>query len=334
MNLSFPRHGIRLLTLNSHEAWIHQLEALGYPLAIIDGLPNREVSSWDKRIRPVPENARLITLNQAHETPGGYDCIIAHSIQDLMDVRTIAGARILVIHNRLESRIRGALDVMNPMMVQQTLKHYLELTGGHVVAVSRAKGESWGFAGGDVVEFGVDPEHYLPWVGDMAAGLRVANQIDRKKELLNWDFHRAAFTGIPVTIVGDNPEMPGVHPSRDWEDLKKILSHHRFFIHTAHPSLEDGYNMATIEAMAAGLPVLGNVHPTSPIEHGVSGFLCDDPGTLRLHAKQLLEDRSLAERMGRQARQKVTDFFSRSRFAAGFMKVIQKALKIEHRMMA
>ena len=87
-----------------------------------------------------------------------------------------------------------------------------------------------------------------------------------------WDFHQEAFKGLPVTLVGHNPGLAGVRASEDWEDLKKILSHHRFYIHTADPQMEDGYNMATLEAMAAGLPVLGNRHPNSSVEHGLSGF--------------------------------------------------------------
>ena len=53
-----------------------------------------------------------------------------------------------------------------------------------------------------------------------------------------------------MTLVGRNDNMPGVEPAHDWAELKQILSRHRFFVHTADPNLEDGYNMATLEAMA------------------------------------------------------------------------------------
>ncbi|MBF0436834.1 MAG: glycosyltransferase family 4 protein [Magnetococcales bacterium] len=316
----------RLLTLNCHEAWIHQLESLACPLDIIDGLPNRLVTSWDYRIRPLPINGRLITLSQAHATPGGYDCIIAHSIQDMMDVKEIPGARILVIHNRMESRVQSATVSQSIPEVQSILKNYLALVGGSVVAVSTAKGGSWGFSGCDVVEFGTDVDHYPPWRGTIAAGLRIANQIEQKKAILLWEFHQAAFADIPVTIVGVNPTMPDARPSKDWADLKETLAAHRFYIHTAHPELEDGYNMATVEAMAAGLPILGNCHPTSPVEHGKSGFLSDDPQALNQYARMLLQDQALAERLGQQARSRVVELFSLPRFAAGFKKAIEKAM--------
>jgi glycosyltransferase involved in cell wall biosynthesis len=83
--------------------------------------------------------------------------------------------------------------------------------------------------------------------------------------------------------------------------------------------------MASLEAMAAGLPVIGNRHPTSPIEHGVSGFLSDDPDELRKYAQMLLEDRDLAERMGQRARETVKERFSIKRFKEGFLRSIEIA---------
>jgi glycosyltransferase involved in cell wall biosynthesis len=119
--------------------------------------------------------------------------------------------------------------------------------------------------------------------------------------------------------------MPDVHPAGSWEELRRIFRRHRFYIHTADPRLEDGYNMATLEAMAAGLPVLGNRHPTSPVEHGVSGFLSDDPAELRGCALRLLEDRALAAQMGAAARECVARHFSGALFQAGFRRSIETA---------
>lgn len=75
-----------------------------------------------------------------------------------------------------------------------------------------------------------------------------------------------------------------------------------------HSAPEDGYNMA------AGLPVLGNCHPTSPIRNGVNGFLSDDPAELRIFAWQLLRDSDLVMRLGAEARKTVTELFSTEKF--------------------
>ncbi|MHC4511956.1 MAG: glycosyltransferase [Planctomycetota bacterium] len=119
--------------------------------------------------------------------------------------------------------------------------------------------------------------------------------------------------------------MPTVTASESWDHLKALMQAHRFYIHTADPQLEDGFNMATIEAMAAGMPVLGNWHPGSPIQHGVSGFLSNDPDELRKYARILLEDRDLAAKMGREARKTVMERFPMSRFRESFLMSIATA---------
>jgi glycosyltransferase involved in cell wall biosynthesis len=113
--------------------------------------------------------------------------------------------------------------------------------------------------------------------------------------------------------------MQGVKPAADWMDLKKILSLHRFYIHTADPRFEDGFNMAMLEAMAAGLPVLGNRYPTSPIVNGVNGFLSDNTAELRGYALRLLADRDLALQLGMQAQETVRRKYSPHQFAEKFL---------------
>ncbi|MBF0142575.1 MAG: glycosyltransferase family 4 protein [Magnetococcales bacterium] len=316
----------RLLTLNCHEAWVHQLGYLDARVDIIDGLPNRYTPSWDTHVRPVPANARLISLEAAHAPGNRYDCVIAHNMTDLMDVKLVAAARIIVFHATLEGRLAVDAAADEPQRISGIIRRYLTLTGGIGVAVSSMKGRSWGFPD-DVVPNGVDCDAYLPWSGEVAAGVRVANQIQQKRRILAWDFHERAFADLPVTIVGHNPEMPGVAPSESWDDLKGLLRRHRFFIHTAHPDLEDGYNMASLEAMAAGLPILGNRHPTSPVVHGVSGFLAETPDELNGLAKRLIDDRELAAHMGEEARRQVRKEFDISLFSRRFHRAIDKAVR-------
>jgi len=310
----------RLLVFACHEAWIYQLRNLAYALDIVVGLRGRP-AGWDEKMRPVPSNARLIRLEEVLARPQPYACIIAHNLTDLLDARPLRGPRLLVLHETLDG---AALEQALPVPIasfREAVAKFVSLSGTHVVAVSPLKGRSWGFED-DVVPFSADARHYKPWQGDLAQGLRVSNHVLRRPRILMWEFHQRAFAGLPVTLVGRNP---GVEPSAGWDYLKETFSRHRFYIHTADPRLEDGYNMATLEAMAAGLPVLGNRHPTSPVEHGVSGFLADDPVELRGYALRLLEDRALAERMGEAAREAVEKRFSPGRFQKNFTRSIETA---------
>jgi glycosyltransferase involved in cell wall biosynthesis len=83
--------------------------------------------------------------------------------------------------------------------------------------------------------------------------------------------------------------------------------------------------MAMAEAMAAGLPVLGNRHPTSLVKHGVNGFLSDDPAELHKCARLLLDNLNLAARMGQQARRTIIERFSIDRFKRSFLRSVEIA---------
>lgn len=304
----------RLLVLNCHEAWIYQLRHLDQPLDIVIDLPGRHTRGWDFAMRPLPPKARTVTLGQALSASEPYDCIIAHNPTDLIDTRTLYAPRLLVLHLTLEGM---ALEqqAKTPLSDFRTaVAAYAKQLGTHIVAVSALKAASWRVPA-NIVPVCVEPGDYLPWTGLRARGLRVSNFMMRRARTLRLDLHAAAFEDLPITIVGHNPEIPGAVASADWTDLKRTLQAHRFFIHTADTQLEDGYNMATLEAMAAGLPILGNRHPTSPIIHGVSGFLSDDPRELNLFARKLIDDRSLAADMGRAAQRCVAMQYSLLRFA-------------------
>jgi len=314
---------LKLLTLNSHEAWIYQLSALPAQVDIIDGLPNRYTASWDRRMRPVPDNGRLISLAQAQSTTTPYDCIIAHNITDIMDVKDIPGPRILVLHGMLETRLKDAPG-MTAEKIRASLNNYLRLVGGHVIAVSESKRNSWGLDA-DVIHNGVNCDDYPVWEGNISKGLRVANQITLKHEVLLWEFHQKAFHEIPIKIIGHNPDMQGIHPATDWDDLKKSLQTHRFFVHTADPRLEDGFNMAVLEAMAAGLPVIGNKHPTSLIQHGLNGFQADTPEKLAKYAVQLLEDKELAAKLGAAGKEIIRTTYSLQSFSTKLQQALHTA---------
>ena len=276
-------------------------------------------------MRPVPPNSQLITLPEALSSQKRYYCIITHNINDLMDVKFRPEPRLMVIHSTIEGRMLEEQSKVDPKRIRQMLDTYLELVGGHVVAVSMLKGKSWDFTE-DIVVAGVEPSDYLPYSGQKACGLRICNFIESRKKILLWGFHKKAFDGIPVELVGHNPNMPGVKAAKNWDHLKKMMQVHRFYVHTAEPRLEDGYNMASIEAMAAGMPVFGNRHPSSPVEHGVSGFLSDEADELRKYARMLLYDRDLAVRMGSDARKVVSEHFSKAKFKKAFLRAIETAV--------
>ena len=337
---------VRLLVFNCHEAWVHMLSGLEAQLDIVIGLPGHHSTGWDERMRPVPRGARLVAPRQVLGDADGrapflapsapapslappapapsYDCIICHNLTDLLDCKDLTAPRLLVVHSTYEGRKASEGAAVPVDQLRGAIQTYLRLRGGHAVAVSRLKTRD-GQWPRDVVTAGVDAAAYPAFRGNRTAGLRVVNQIALKREVLLWDFHEAAMDGLPVRLVGHNPEREGVAPADDWDHLKRLLREHRFYVHTADPRYEDGFNMATLEAMAAGLPVIGNRHPTSPVEHGVSGFLAETPDELRGYAERLLADRDLAARLGAAGRETVNRRFPVAKFHRDLTAAIQRA---------
>ncbi len=298
----------RLLVFNSHEAWVHQLEGIGWPLDIVVGLPGRVTRGWDTRMRPLPAGARLVELTQLPASSATYVAAITHGTTDLLDVKQLDVPKLVVLHTTIEGRILESGAWADASEMGALLRQLLSLIGGHAMAVSELKGRSWGLTD-DVVPFAVDVDAYEPSTLELPEGLRISNLFNKRRKILLGDFHDRAFGGLPLLLVGHNPDVPASRTVSSWDELKSVMHQRRFFVHTADPQLEDGYNMATLEAMAAGLPILGNRHPTSPVQHGISGFLSDDPSELRACAERLLADRGLARRWGARARETVAADF-------------------------
>ncbi|MCP9773922.1 glycosyltransferase family 4 protein [Synechococcus sp. Tobar12-5m-g] len=76
------------------------------------------------------------------------------------------------------------------------------------------------------------------------------------------------------------------------------------------PTLAEGMALVHLEAMACGVPVITTPHCGSVVRDGVDGFIVPirDAQALAERIHQLLEDRTLRERMGAAARQRAQEF--------------------------
>ncbi len=313
----------RILTFNCHEPYVHHLAKLGYPLDVIDGLPGRYVKSWDTKARPVPDNVALIRLNDIYSR-GPYLAAICHNMSDLIAIKHLDVPRILILHVNLQGRVAEEGCELSTEDMQYTVRTYLRMVGGVVVAVSKPKLTSWG-VDGTVIEPPVDGDDYGGYTGELPEGIRVSNFVSKRASVLAWNVHREIVRDIPLRLVGNNPDIVGVEPARDWNHLRHLLQTHRFYLHTSDPSLEDGYNLALLEAMGTGLPVVATRSPTSPVVDGQSGFISDDIEYLRWGIHQLLTDPQLAFQMGERGRQAVLQQFSVSRFLESWHEIIGEA---------
>jgi glycosyltransferase involved in cell wall biosynthesis len=92
-----------------------------------------------------------------------------------------------------------------------------------------------------------------------------------------------------------------------------------------------GQQVKIVEAMAHGLPVVAliNVAETSPIEHGINGFIAHNSEEFARYTVLLWNDRNLCQQMGTAARKTMEDKFSSSSVVSSLREIVDIANKVE-----
>ena len=301
---------LRILTFNWHEPYIHLLAKAGYDFDIVEK-EKAGIRGWIRAFRPVPDNCRLVTEEEAgvNLKAGAYDRIIAHNIGDLLSVREVDTPKVLVFHNKLTTEIALSRNPVAKSEYFDQASHLFDQARNlRLVFVSQAKQEDWGFDG-DVILPGIDPDDYGSYSGEEERVLRVGNGFPERDVMLGHSVQEKVTQGLPSTILGLNPLIPHSRIPKDWDEFRAFLRSHRVYLNTTMEPYEDGYNLAMLEAMATGMPVVSAHNSTSPIENGVSGYVSRDEAELRVALETLLKDRPLAASMGIRARELVLDRF-------------------------
>lgn len=315
-----------ILTFNWHEGYISLLGKIpGVSLSIVERTKGG-YSRWMHEFRPCPRGSRLVSLKDALDDlrKERFDLVIAHDPSDLISTMESAVPQILVLHNRLDTMIALGGDSIDR-------KGYLEWFGNlvrmvpdlEIVSISESKRQNWG-VDGPVILPGIDPGEWGPWSGSKAAVLQVGNFLKERELMLGWRVTDEAVRDLPRTLIGINPSVPDSRLSRNQNDLASLFREHRVYLHSSVHPYEDGYNLALLEAMASGMPVVALAHPGSPVVQGRSGFLSDNPSVLKERLRDLLEDPQRAGDLGEKARQDVLEQFPLDRFVESWSALIKK----------
>ena len=141
---------------------------------------------------------------------------------------------------------------------------------------------------------------------------------------------------VDVALVGDGPQHDQLKQQaatgaarvdfmggRANEDLPAIMQDWDLFV---LPSLYEGHPKALIEAMAAGLPVVGSnvIGIREIITDGENGLLAEpDADSLREAIQRLIQDSALRQRLGRAAREYAVQHFSLDRIVELELEMLQ-----------
>lgn len=305
----------RVLTFNFHEPYLCLMAAAGIQMDVGEYEHGHLARSWHTSYRPVPENVRIIGEQTWREAlrAGAYDVLIAHNEMNAMDVVESPAAKILVCHNRrtfLQSvaTVKGG----NPQeLFAQLLERLSQLY--RMVFISESKKRDYGLEG-RVILPGIDVDQYGGYSGEVERVLRVGNLMRERNLMFDVDLQEAACAGLENRLVGVNPGIPASIPSNSFGDLLNLFRTYRSYLHVTREAYEDGYNLAMLEAMACGMPVVSLANATSPLTHNADGLVGTNAEELNAHLRALLGDPDQARTLGARGRDTVAEKFSLAAF--------------------
>lgn len=326
-NRSLPFMKLKILTFNWHEPYLCLLSKLGHEFLVVEPeIKPGNIRKWNLGMRPVPNNFELISIAQAHEKleEGEIDCVIAHNVKDLIEVKSYFLPKINVFHNCLTTEIKLGKDKVDRDDYLDKLIPLLD--GVTKVFISEMKRVDWGMEG-NIILPGFDISEYGGYTGENKSVLRVGNLLKERDLMMGYSICEQIIGTHPIITLGMNPDISGSRISNDFEDLLTQFRKNRVYINSTVDGYEDGYNMAMLEAMATGMPVVACSNKSTPIIDGVNGFCSDDPSYLNLCIDLLMKDQNLAERLGNNAQQTVAEKFPLGQFINSWSRVIESTIK-------
>jgi spore maturation protein CgeB len=319
---------MRILTFNWHEPYICALAKTGHAFDVVERQKGG-YRGWMYEQRPLPPNVRIVKDATARERlrAGEYGVAVCHNMPDLAWVGEYRVPKVVLFHNMLTTELALGGNVVHIDGYRAQVKALLAQCGPVAcVFISETKRADWQIEG-NVITPGIDLADYGGYDGRDARVLRVGNLLRQRDLMLGYSAQCEILHDLPSTLLGLGTEEYGGRFSTGWDDLRECFRSHRVFLNTTVDGYEDGYNLAMLEAMATGMPVVSTANRTSPIVDGVNGFVGSDPAMLAERIAHLLTDRAEATRLGAAARATVREQFSMDSFVARWERVLLAAAR-------
>lgn len=170
-------------------------------------------------------------------------------------------------------------------------------------------------------------EHGVFLINEAAAtyklnkGITAINNIATRARRAGGDLWKAAReNGVELDLVGMNATDAGgvgeIQPAK----LPEFLSRYRFYFNASRYT---SLNLAMIEAMMVGLPIVGlaTTEVAATVQNGFSGFADTNFETLVLRMRELQQNENLARELGANARRCARERFDIKRFTADWNRV-------------
>ncbi|MFN8523725.1 MAG: glycosyltransferase [Chloroflexota bacterium] len=324
-----PNNPARILSFVTHESHTYELAKTGFEFELLvpPTMPPWR-KAWDARCRPLPRNVRITTPAAGQtvaDLAAHYDLVLCHTLEQFELVEHAPVPRIL---NLLTHSIRpdgwpASLDFATSLGLRN------RLNGTPIVYIGESARRDWRLRG-TVIRHGVDRLDHLdfPWRGDVVSALTVCHHLYERGEEKGahvWDFVHSH--GVPIALIGDNPEVEGAHIPPNWDALRGSYASHRAYLNTT----PHGGSRAMLEAALVGCPIVTRPRRdgTSIFTDGESGMVAEEPAEIVRRIETLLADPSLGRRIGAKGRAVVESIYDSAGFVDRWARLIEATLGTE-----
>jgi hypothetical protein len=296
---------LKILTWHTHGAYLYYLTQAPHDFYVLSK-PGRPPGYGGRCGRlPWAPNVHDLPVEQASKQP--LDCIVfqddAQYLSDQHELLTSAQRRLPKIYLEHDPPRQHVVDERHIVRSRDVLLV-------HCTNFNRLMWDN-GDTPTRVIDHGV-VEPKARYTGELERGLVVVNNIASRGRRLGYDVYQEAKDRVPLDLVGMGAEGLGevLHA-----DLPAFAARYRFLF---NPIRYTSMGLAVIEAMMVGLPIvaLATTEMATVIRDGQNGFLDTDPSRLVERMRILLKDRSLAARLGAEARRTALARFNIARFVA------------------
>lgn len=312
---------VEVFTFNRHPAYIHLLSYTDAEINVYGG--------WDKNVRPDRPCINPIT-NTSELRRGLEDSevwlshLIYPDLLFFMRQRQFLGGDkkvIQIMHGRkdrtghIRSHLLRHLYKAGKMRADSILDVVTSWRALEFVFISDQVANSWNLEGPTIRPGAINliEEESIPNPSKRGEYvLVVGNRMDRDHfsteilEELNVE-HEVVFCGT------DNDEVPFETDYVPWGDLQRHYRNCLCYLNLLTPP-ENPFNLATIEAMSAGAPVLTLPHPDSIYTDGTDTIICSNVDEFKSAVERLKTDPELRARLSEQGRKFTEEYFSMKRF--------------------
>lgn len=315
-----PRRRLRILTWHVHGNYLYNLTQVPHDFYLVTDHARSSHHSGRVGVLPWADNV--------HETPvehlrdGVFDVVLYQHRRQWDEDRHV---ELSPAQQRLP---RIVLEHDPPQESPTDTLHWCQDPDALLVHVTAYNALMWdnGRTPHRIVEHGVKPLVELPWRGDVERGLVVVNHLRQRGRRLGLDVYRQVQAQLPLTLVGmASDELGGAGEVPQFE-LPALLAAHRFFF---NPIRHTSLGLAVVEAMMAGLPVVGlaTTELVTVIHSGRNGYVDTRLPQLLAVMRELLRDAGLAREWGAAGRRVARERFGIERFVRDWLAVFDEVTR-------